>query len=440
MNVVECDLNQIRVSGKYICLRNAFLEQVLRICKEKEWSAFLQIQRQYSELIHNADKEFSRFYRVEKNESVRTISLSCFNMVGVNADRDLHPSYIIDGDNSVVGYLGNREIQDFKAGESLKYNSEYSYVKAGKCEIDDACRLFDCNSKIRKIPVLDYRKRVCCEYIKKTLTPDSYYASIDMETVLQESQFLSRSEMCDRKVIVSLTSYGERLSSVHYTIKSLFLQAVRPDKIVLYLAEEDSDKHIIDEELFLRLGLEIRRGVSDLKSHKKYFESMKTNSDSMILTVDDDVIYDEFMILNLLMYHRAYPKTIICNRGHRMKCGDAELLPYSKWEGEVKSEEPSYDICGTGVGGILYPVGEYRLDFLDEMGILECCILGDDLWLKAIELCNGIKTFSVGYDFLACLDGSQERALYKDNAEKGRNDFYLKKIQEYLKIDICSML
>ena len=64
------------------------------------------------------------------------------------------------------------------------------------------------------------------------------------------------------KVIVSLTSYPKRITDIQYTLFSIFNQTFKPDKIVLWLTEEeipnremDIPNHILK---FKKIGLEIK--------------------------------------------------------------------------------------------------------------------------------------------------------------------------------------
>ena len=50
--------------------------------------------------------------------------------------------------------------------------------------------------------------------------------------------------MCkrDSEIIVSLTSYPARITTVHMTIMTLLNQKVKPDKVILWLAKEQFPK------------------------------------------------------------------------------------------------------------------------------------------------------------------------------------------------------
>ena len=74
-----------------------------------------------------------------------------------------------------------------------------------------------------------------------------------------------------QKIIVSLTSYPERFRYLHLTVKSLLLQTVKPDKIILYLGDDARDAPL--PEALVRLkkkGLSIEYRTGNLRSHKKY--------------------------------------------------------------------------------------------------------------------------------------------------------------------------
>ena len=238
---------------------------------------------------------------------------------------------------------------------------------------------------------------------------------------------------------MSLTSYGKRLDLVHIAIKSIMMQTMKADAIVLYIAEEDSQGKIRQEEELVRAGLRIERNVKDLKSHKKYFYAVQDYPQSLIVTVDDDTIYDDRLLEDLYEKHLEYPEAVICRRGHRMTKSDGKVAPYELWQGCVKSEMPEKGICATGVGGVLYPCGRYREAFLDESGIRENAFYGDDLWLKTIELIWGISTYAMGELTVRVIEGSQEEALYKENADNRRNDEYVDRLQCYFNVDLSEL-
>ncbi len=51
------------------------------------------------------------------------------------------------------------------------------------------------------------------------------------------------------RIIVSLTTYGKRINTVHLTIKTLLNQTYTFDKIILWLAEDEFTLDTIPQEL-----------------------------------------------------------------------------------------------------------------------------------------------------------------------------------------------
>ena len=78
-------------------------------------------------------------------------------------------------------------------------------------------------------------------------------------------------------VVVSLTSFPERINEVELSIKSLIHQTVRPEKIILWLAKKQFENVKIPSNLrnLCQYGLEICFCEEDILAHKKYYYSME---------------------------------------------------------------------------------------------------------------------------------------------------------------------
>jgi RimJ/RimL family protein N-acetyltransferase len=79
------------------------------------------------------------------------------------------------------------------------------------------------------------------------------------------------------KIIVSLTSYPKRIETTWLAIETLLRQTVKPDKIILWLADTQFESL---EKIPRELREQQKRGLTirfcdDLKSHKKYFYTMQ---------------------------------------------------------------------------------------------------------------------------------------------------------------------
>lgn len=239
-------------------------------------------------------------------------------------------------------------------------------------------------------------------------------------------------------VVVSMTSYPERMKTIKPCLESLLGQSYSNFVIELYLSKDEFPCGLGDIDSSLR-DLIINSGRihlefvdNDLKSHKKYFYSMQKHRDLPIITVDDDVIYNEHMVQKLVNSYLLYPDSISCHRCHQMTFKpNGELREYSKWRYEFKMSKgiPSFSLLPTGNAGVLYPPNCLP-DLIFNVEYIERVITADDIWLKFMSLTNDIKVVLVS-DFCECVDvsNSQENALYKKNIFQNFNDIAIREIK-----------
>ena len=125
-------------------------------------------------------------------------------------------------------------------------------------------------------------------------------------------------------LIVSLTSYSKRLPTIHLVIQSILHQSLQPSKIILYLDETTKENEIPKKlKKLTRYNFEIKTGYKNLKPHNKYFYAMKENPGKVIITIDDDLIYDNKLIEDLYLNYLKHSNCIIARRVHLMtKKGD----------------------------------------------------------------------------------------------------------------------
>ena len=243
------------------------------------------------------------------------------------------------------------------------------------------------------------------------------------------------------KIIVSLTSIPSRLDCIHLSILTLMRQTVKPDRIILYLGIEKCE-HIQLPQKLLRLkkyGLEIIYR-SDLMPHTKYFYAITENPDSIVITVDDDILYRKDLVELLMNSYTRYPKAISCFRAKRIKTdATGALLPYDQWEPYCTSiKEPSLELVALGVEGVLYPPHCMSAEAFNLDAIRKYSLRNDDLWLKMMQLLSGTKVVRVPVKSNRKIEimKAQKIALYKSNVNKGQNDLYIQNIVSAYNIDI----
>ena len=243
-----------------------------------------------------------------------------------------------------------------------------------------------------------------------------------------------------RRLIVSLTSFPARIAFVPRVIDCLLAQTRPADGIVLYLSEDqfparDADLPGALSEKASAGQLRIRWVSGDLKPHKKYFYAFREYPEDIIVTVDDDVLYDRKLLENLWASHLQYPDAVVAGRTHLITLDpDSRPRPYAAWLRRVMGfeEGPSMQLFAVGIGGVLYDPKWFPEELFNETVIRDTCLLADDLWLKTMEAAAGIPVVRYsGGELIHVIPGSQETALFADNLKQSRNDEILDAIRQW---------
>jgi len=142
---------------------------------------------------------------------------------------------------------------------------------------------------------------------------------------------VSTTKYTDCDIIVSLTSYSQRMQEAALAIESIMEQTMKANRIVLWIAHEDY-KHIPQSLKRLQArGLEIME-CDDLRSFKKLVPSLKQFPEEVIITIDDDVFYNQDILERLISAYLKEPEVIHCSKAYRIEVSkDGEILPYSGW-------------------------------------------------------------------------------------------------------------
>lgn len=249
--------------------------------------------------------------------------------------------------------------------------------------------------------------------------------------------FLNNS-LIDDRIIVSLTSISPRIKNLRYVIESILRQSVRPKKIELWLSIKDFPNKFFDLPNSLvkltKYNLQINFIAEDIGPHKKYFYSMKSNSKSIIVTIDDDVIYPDKMIESLIMSYNQNNDSIHCNISRIIDFNK----PYNTW-GRNRKSGCGNSIIPIGVGGVLYPENTLIKETFSKSKFMELCPYGDDLWLRFMAAKSGTKICQTKlFSPLITLPGSQKIALHRTNINERRNDTYIKNLIDFMGQDVIS--
>lgn len=241
---------------------------------------------------------------------------------------------------------------------------------------------------------------------------------------------------------MSLTSYPDRIETVHKVVRSLFAQKVLPDMILLYLSVEEFPHYERDlpEELLDCCGFDfqIRWVKENLKSHKKYFYVMGEYPEALVITVDDDIECRNTLVAELLDGHRRFPHAIPAIRCHAIMFDSAgNHLPYNSWAMEVGNtcprtcNRPSMRLFPTSGAGMLLSPGCLPECAFNPESILSASLNADDVWLKVMTVLSGWPTVSLpGWQGVTTIEGTQKTALWDANY-RGGNDYALDRTFAY---------
>lgn len=243
-------------------------------------------------------------------------------------------------------------------------------------------------------------------------------------------------------IILSLTSFPQRIETVTKTIKTLLTQTMKPDMVILWLAPEqfpNMENDLPQELLELKkYGLTID-WYKDIRSYKKIIPALKKYPDSVIITFDDDIYYAPDTVETLYKSYLEHPDEI---QDHR--CDWLEPVVNRKCKSSDTSNHPSYqDVSNisiswiktkelykdlhrgeagfrqrlTGYGAVLYPPHSLYKDVTDEDLIAKTIPTHDDVWLWAMAVLNGTKTRLLkGYsESINYIEDSQQFGLCKIN-------------------------
>lgn len=236
-------------------------------------------------------------------------------------------------------------------------------------------------------------------------------------------------------VIVSLTSYGERIPELKYTLHSLVTQSVRPERIVVNIARDD-EKFLTDEvRSFGRYGVEFFF-CRDLRSYKKLLPTLERFPSSCIVTADDDICYEKDWLKRFCETHRKHPGDVLGHLVYKIAHGNGKIAPYAAWVRNYRASPGERGVFIVGAKGALYPPGAFHPDIRREDLYLRLSPWGDDLWFHFMALLNGktIRQVDRPLTNQCFVDPYREygisggRTLTQQNVGRNLNDIQLRNI------------
>jgi hypothetical protein len=230
--------------------------------------------------------------------------------------------------------------------------------------------------------------------------------------------------------VVSLTTYGERVNTVHLTIESIARGQMRPSRMILWI---DDTAIFYDLPLGVRRlqnrGLEVKL-CNNYGPHKKYYPYLEMVEEIRLplVTADDDLLYPRDWLKGLDQALKEFPDVVNCHRARRIVLNSDGLETYESW-GAVNSTEASFCNFATGVAGVIYPLQLQRALKSHGATFLESCPNADDVWLHLWALRTGFKVRQISKKRFRhrYIPGTQGDGLCQRNVVQGENDLQIKK-------------
>lgn len=268
-----------------------------------------------------------------------------------------------------------------------------------------------------------------------------FFTLLRMIPLAWNNRFAMTKIPADGDVVISLTSHGDRLRRVHYTIESIARGYVKAP-IILWLDPADYEASWPKPlRRLVRRGLQVRRSDGLYGPHTKYWNQFRAveGQGVRVATVDDDMIYPEWFLQRLLFIGDLRSDVVIAYRAHRIELRDGQLLPYVKWTA-ANTSRASYLHFATGVSGVLYP--ETFISHVVAQGeeFMELTPRADDVWLHACALRSGHpirQVYSNPRNF-AVVPTTQGGALVIGNTLMGGNDEQIARV--YTDDDIAALV
>lgn len=198
------------------------------------------------------------------------------------------------------------------------------------------------------------------------------------------------------ELVVSLTTFPARIHMVHYAIRSLLRQSMKPNRVVLWLGEEKfpgKEGNLPANLLELRnFGLEIR-WCRDVGPLTKLVYALQTWPDAIIVTADDDYHYPRHWLRTLYQSYLTDEYCIHTGVVHQVRFDSSGYpLAFDRWSQWHPSGKALFRNILNGFAGALYPPRCLHPDVMDADAFARISPTADDFWFWAMAVRGANQT------------------------------------------------
>lgn len=231
------------------------------------------------------------------------------------------------------------------------------------------------------------------------------YANNILPIFLRKSkETLNRGERVP--IIVSITSFPPRIGKVWMTIESIICQSSKPQHIILWLSRQQFPNELNDLPMHLlqqqSRGLVIRFVDGDIKSYKKFYYAFHEFKNSLVLTLDDDLLVPSYFLKSVYECKKLHPNNVIASFGFRFYW-DTSINYISPSRTKIYPNDTGNNLFFGSGGGTLFDTKVVsNMDNIEK--ILELCPTADDIYLNAlIRICGFAVTFHMNNPLLSII-------------------------------------
>ena len=225
------------------------------------------------------------------------------------------------------------------------------------------------------------------------------------------------------KVNVNITTYPKRDKYLYNTLKNFNNQTYKVDNIILWLAHEEYDENNLPESITKCIKEKLITKVcycnKNIYCHKRY-ETMKYNFADYNIIIDDDTIYENTFVENLLNKCKS-TNNITCYYSFENDFIDTKRLQYHIKENTDK-RKIAFQGCSPCWPPKSFPIESFNYENIRDIICPKC----DETWIMSFLIKNNIYidyiddflTWRINKDF----DGTESSALWKTMIKKDIND------------------
>tara|TARA_B100000029_G_scaffold484109_1_gene535962 strand:+ start:876 stop:1760 length:885 start_codon:yes stop_codon:yes gene_type:complete len=278
------------------------------------------------------------------------------------------------------------------------------------------------NLKLIKKGIFAFDKIFLNSYFRKIYNLIKYNLKVWFINFSSKKIINKKRHILKKKLVISLTSHPARFKTLPLTLNSILKQSVQADKIILWIEKKDKKK--IPFSVSNLNGIFIKYCENSLISYSKIIPTLRRYRDCYIITIDDDFIYHNKLIENLVYKSSKYPNDIIANRIHKIRIINKQPTKYMSWYLNFKKDTKLAFFTGTG--GVLYPPNCFYKDVLKVKYFKKLAPLGDDIWLNWMARIKGTNVRRSNYEKTSESIKSITGGLYKKNIKQNYNDVQIK--------------